>query len=188
MSTQEGIIDGIAKRYAKALFDLSVESSKTEKTTIRRDVAKLTKILKTSDSFSQLVRSPVLSADVQDKAIQAVLARAKIGTIVAQFVGLVCQNRRAYALASIMTGFAALEAKERGEITAEIISVSKLNAVQEKAVKTQLKKKFGKDVRIDATIDPAMLGGLIVKVGSQMIDGSLRTKLNSLKQAMYEAG
>lgn len=188
MSAPEGIISNIARRYAKALFGLSTESPKAEKTRISRDVAKLTKILNTSDSFIQLVRSPVVSAENQNKAIQAVLTKAKIGMTVSKFIGLIVQHRRTYALPSIVASFAALEAKERGEITAKVRSAKKLSADQAKTVKTQLKKKFGKDVRIDATIDTSLLGGLIVTVGSQMIDGSLRTKLNSLKQAMSEAG
>lgn len=188
MSAQESIISGIAGRYASALFELSQESSKTEQRAISQSIAKLDKLFTTGDRFARLLASPVVSADEQIKAMSAIMKKAGIGGTVANFASLVVNNRRAFVLQSICKAFMALEAKARGEITAEVVSAEKLSPTHEKALKTQLKKKFGKDIRIDAQIDASILGGLIVKVGSQMIDGSLRHKLNSLKQAMNEAG
>ena len=188
MSAQETIVDTIAERYANALFGLAEESSAAEKKRISAGVKLLSQIIASNEKLEQALRSPVIDAVSQDNALQAVLQKAKIDETVAKFVGLVIQNRRAFSLPAILTAYARLEARARGEISAEIVSAKKLSAAQTKSIKTQMKKTYGKDVAITAVIDPSILGGLIVKVGSQMVDGSLRTKLNSLKQAMNEAG
>ncbi|MGC6475158.1 MAG: F0F1 ATP synthase subunit delta [Parvibaculales bacterium] len=188
MSAQESIIDTIASRYAHALFGLADESKAADKKRISKDVEALAKIIDASENLQNMLRSPVISADEQTQALTAILKKAKTGDDVTKFVGLVVQNRRAFSLPTILKAYSQLEAKARGEMVAEIVSAQKLTPAQEKSIKSEMKKSYGKDVRINATIDPAILGGLIVKVGSRMVDGSLRTKLNSLKQAMNEAG
>ena len=187
MSAQESTIDTISERYANALFDLAQEGSVAEKKRIGLSVKKLADIISSNDKFQQALRSPVIDAKSQDKAVQAILKKAKISDTVAKFAGLVVANRRAFSLLSILKAYELIEARARGEISAEVISSKKLSAAQTKSIKTQMKKAYGKDISITAITDPSILGGLILKVGSQMIDGSLRTKLNSLKQAMNEA-
>ncbi len=187
MSAQESIIDTIAERYARALINLADKGGAAEKKRISEDVEKLAQIILSSEKFQQVLQSPVIQANMQDKAIQAILKKAKINATVAKFVGLVVQNRRAFSLPLILTAYVTFEARARGEISAEIISAQKLFAEQEKSIKAQMKKTYGKEVTLKSVLDASILGGLIVKVGSHMVDGSVRTKLNLLKQAMNEA-
>ena len=187
-SDQTSVIDALAARYAGALFELAGEADKAAQARIGKDMATLGVMLNESQDFARTIASPVMDAATQADALQAVLEKAKIGDTVTKFIALVTRNRRVYALGAMVKAYAALSAKADGQMRAEIVAAEKLSPAQEKTLHTQLKKTFGQDVQMHQKIDPRILGGLIVKMGSQMIDGSLRTKLNTLEQAMNEVG
>lgn len=187
-SDQTSVMDTLAARYAGALFELAGATDKATQSRTRQDMAALGTMLKTSPDFARIVRSPVIDAATQADALQAVLAEAKISDMVTKFIALVTRNRRIYALGAMVKAYAALGAQADGQMRAEIIAAEKLSPAQEKNLHAQLKKTFGQDVHMQLKIDPRILGGLIVKMGSRMIDGSLRTKLNTLEQAMNEVG
>jgi F-type H+-transporting ATPase subunit delta len=178
------IVSGVADRYASALFDLARESNAVD--AVKSDLDALGALLEESADLRRLVRSPVFSADEQLKAITAVLEAAQLGALTANFVKVVVKNRRLFALPGMIEAFANLIAKERGEVTAEVTSAEPLSEAQSTALAESLRDKLGKVVALRAKVDPSLIGGLIVRVGSRMIDTSLRTKLNTLKVAMRE--
>lgn len=186
MSGEEPIITGMAGRYAVALFELALEAKKLKE--VEKDLKEFAAMLDGSDDLTRLVRSPVISAEQQRTALAAVLSKAKITGLTANFLNLVAKNRRLFAARDMIRAFGVLCSRHRGEVTAQVVSASKLSAAQAKALKASLKSAAGKDVQIDASVDESLLGGLIVKLGSRMIDTSLRTRLNNLKFAMKEVG
>jgi F-type H+-transporting ATPase subunit delta len=145
-------------------------------------------MLDASEDLRRLVRSPVISAENQEKALAAVLDKAGIRGLTANFLKLITRNRRLFAIGDMLKNFRALLARERGEVTADVASAHPLTPEQMNALKDMLRMQAGKDVQINTRVDPNLLGGLIVKVGSRMIDSSLRTKLNNLKVAMKGIG
>ena len=175
----------MAGRYATALFELAEGANSLDATA--SDLANVSALINESDDLRRLVLSPVFSADEQGRAIAAVLERAGIKGLVANFIGLVIHNRRLFALPDMIRGFNAMLAVKRGELTADVTSAHALNDAQIQSLKASLKSATGRDVQINDTVDASLLGGLVVKVGSRMIDSSLKTKLNSLKLAMKEA-
>jgi F-type H+-transporting ATPase subunit delta len=141
-----------------------------------------------SPDLARLVRSPVFGVDDQMKAISAILTKAKIKGLAANFLRVITTNRRLFAARDIIRGFRALVARHRGEVTAQVTVAEQLNDKNLDALKSALKSVTGgKDIDLEVTVEPAIIGGLIVKVGSRMIDSSLRTKLNAIKFAMKEA-
>ncbi|MGD9868531.1 MAG: F0F1 ATP synthase subunit delta [Hyphomicrobiales bacterium] len=184
MAVEEPIVAGVAGRYATALFELAEESGKTD--AVAADLVGFQKLLDESADLSRLVRSPVFTVEDQQRALAAVLSKAGIKGLTADFFGLVARNRRLFALPEMIGAFKSLVARKRGEISAEVRSATKLDAKQTAALKTALKDVTGQDVTFTTSVDPALLGGLVVKIGSRMIDTSLRTKLNNLKMAMKE--
>jgi len=174
----------VAGRYASALFDLAREQGQL--TQVEADVGAVQKLLDESADLRQLVRSPVIAADEQRKALLAVLAKAGVGGLVSNFLGLVARNRRLFATPDMLKAFRAIAARHRGEVAAEVASAQPLSEAQLTQIKDTLRVQVGKDVRLATRVDPALLGGLVVKIGSRMIDSSLRTKLNSLKTLMKE--
>jgi F-type H+-transporting ATPase subunit delta len=180
------IVEGVAGRYAAALFDLAKESSKVSE--VEADLVKFQSLLDMSDDLKSMVRSPVIAAEDQAKAISAVLAKAGIGGLAANFFKMIAGNRRLFAVQDMIKAFRAIAAKERGEVTAEVVSAVALSDAQTAELKQTLKASVGKDVTLNASVDPSLLGGLIVKVGSRMVDSSLRTKLQSLKTQLAGAG
>jgi len=186
VSGQDPIVAGVAGRYATALFELAREGRKLKQ--VEKDLGSLEAMLDGSADLTRLVRSPVFSAEDQARAMGAVLAKAKIKGLTANFVGLIAKNRRLFALRDMIAAFRALLARERGEATADVATAAKLSAAQLKRLKTTLKSALGQDVTVAARVDPELLGGLVVKVGSRMIDNSLKTKLDNLKVAMKEVG
>lgn len=186
VSGEEPIITGMAGRYASALFELALEARKLKE--VEKDLREFAAMLDASGDLTRLVRSPVISAAQQANALEAILKKAGIKGLTASFLNLVARNRRLFAVRDMIRAFEALCARHRGEITAQVASASKLSAAQTRALRTALKSAVGKDVRIDARVEEALLGGLVVKVGSRMIDTSLRTKLDNLKFAMKEVG
>jgi F-type H+-transporting ATPase subunit delta len=179
-------ISGIAKRYASALFDLARDEKAVDK--VEAELVDLKKALADSDDLHRLVTSPAFSAEDQERALLAVLKKAKASKLLASFLGIVARNRRLFALPGMIDAFQVMAAEARGEVAADVTSAEPLKDAQRKSLSTALKDAFGRDVTLNEIVDPAILGGLIVKVGSCMVDTSLRTRLNSLKIAMKEVG
>ncbi len=173
-------------RYATALFELALEGKALDR--ISKDLEKIQDMLENSSDLERLVKSPVFSTDEQMRALTAVFKKVKISKLPMNFVSLITQNRRLFAISDMIKAFGMLLAQHRGEITAEVTSATKLTVRQMNAVKSELKAVVGRDVKLDAHIDASLLGGLIVKVGSRMVDNSLKTKLEGLKIAMKEVG
>jgi len=180
-----GIVSGMAGRYATALFELALESSVVEQ--VQADLKAFSALVASSPDMQRLVRSPVFSADEQARALDAVLDKASISGIARNLLRVVAANRRLFAVDQIIRGFNALSARQRGEVTAEVTVAEQLNDARMSDIRDALKQVTGKDVQVDVTVDPSIIGGLKVKVGSRMVDASLRTKLNSIKFAMKEA-
>ncbi|MFT3732751.1 MAG: F0F1 ATP synthase subunit delta [Hyphomicrobium sp.] len=186
MATDDTSVDGVAGRYASALFELANESSAVE--TIEKDLVNFQALLDESPDLVRLVRSPVIAADDQSKAIVVILDKAGIGGLTANFLKLVTANRRLFVIQDMIKAYRLLAAKARGEISAEVTSAFALNDEQIAALKETLKASVGKDVTLQSRVDPSILGGLIVKVGSRMIDSSLKTKLQNMKAVLSGAG
>lgn len=184
--TASSPLSGVADRYAGALFELCTSAAKIK--AAEKDLNSLDAAIADSADLSRLIKSPVFSADDQMKAIDAVLAKAGLSDMVSNFIRVVAKNRRLFVLPTMIDAFRRMAADARGEIAGEVTSAAKLTADQRKELKAALKAKMGKDVALTETVDPTILGGLIVKVGSQMIDTSVRTKLTSLKTMMKEVG
>jgi F-type H+-transporting ATPase subunit delta len=180
------LISGVAERYASSLFELALETGSID--SVSADLDRFQALLDESEDLRRLVASPVFSAEDQQKAASAVAEKAGISGVVLSFIKVVAGNRRLFALPGMIRAFREIAADHRGEVTAEVTSAHALTATQEKELKSALKGVTGKDVTIAVTIDPSILGGLIVKVGSRQIDTSLRTKLSTLKLALKEVG
>ena len=176
----------MAGRYATALFDLAREQGKLEET--EEALARLSASLDESEDLARLVRSPIFSADEQSAALAAMSKQAGLPALAANFMQLLVKNRRLFALRDIITGFRKLSADHRGELTADVTSAVALSKTQADELKATLKAKTGKSITLVEKVDPAILGGLVVKVGSRMVDSSIRTKLQNLKYAMKEVG
>jgi F-type H+-transporting ATPase subunit delta len=180
------MISGMAGRYATAVFELALESNAVD--AVKGDLDRFDALVSESADLARLVRSPVFGADEQGKALAAVLAKADIGGLAAKFLLLVTSNRRLFAVGEINRAYRALVARHKGELTAQVTVAETLSDAHRNAIRDALKSVTGKDVGLDVKVDPAIIGGLVVKLGSRMVDSSLRTKLNSIKQAMKEVG
>ena len=176
--------EGVAGRYASALFDLAKETGALDK--VAGELKIFRGMLDQSPDLTRLVRSPVFSAGDQGRALGAVLSKAGISGLTANFLGLLAKNRRLFIASDVMKGYRTLLARHKGEVEAEVTSAHPLSETQLTALRATLTSKLGKDVTVNTRVEPALLGGLIVKVGSRMIDSSIRTKLNSLKNTMKE--
>lgn len=186
MAKSSSPVSQVAERYARSLFELASDSKSVAK--VEADLSSFEKLLASSTDLDRLIKSPAFSADDQLKAISAIADKAKIGGLVGNFLRVVARNRRLFAIPGIISAFRSIAAEARGEVTAEVTSAHALTAAQQTELKAALKSAAGKDVVINVTVDPALLGGLIVKMGSRQIDTSLQTKLNSLKLALKEVG
>jgi F-type H+-transporting ATPase subunit delta len=186
VSSDDPMMASMAGRYAAALFELAKEQRQLEQ--VERDVGTFQSMLDGSDDLRRLVRSPVISADDQAKALAAILEKAGISGLTGNFLKLIARNRRLFAAADMLKGFRTLLARERGEVSADVASAHPLTPEQMQLLSDTLRTSIGKNVRIDTRVDPSLLGGLIVKIGSRMIDSSLRTKLNNLKVVMKGIG
>jgi F-type H+-transporting ATPase subunit delta len=175
----------MAGRYATALFDLALEANTVEP--VKADLDRFDALVAESTDLNRLVRSPVFSVEQQLQALTAVLERAGIGGLAANFLKLTVSNRRLFAVRDMIKAFRALVAQHKGKATAEVTVAEALKDTHVDALRAALKSVTGKDVDLDVKVDPAILGGLVVKVGSRMVDSSLRTKLNGIKHAMKEA-
>ena len=184
MKGEGTIVSGMAGRYATALFELAREERVLD--TVKADLDRFDGLLGDSQDLMRLVRSPVFAAEQQAKALAAVLERAGIGGLAAKFLQVVAANRRLFAVKEIIRDFRLLLARHKGEVTAEVTLAERPDERQLGAIKDALRAVTGKDVQVDVKIDPSIIGGLIVKLGSRMVDSSLRTKLKSIKHAMKE--
>jgi F-type H+-transporting ATPase subunit delta len=183
---EEPIVSGMAGRYATALFELARDTGAIDQT--MADLDRFDALIADSPDLLRLVRSPVFTAEQQQGALAAVLDRAGIGALAANFLLLVTAKRRLFAVRDMIRAFRALVAGYKGEVTAHVTVAEKLADRHLEALKDALKAVTGKDVTLDVTVEPAIIGGLVVKVGSRMVDSSLKTKLNSIKHAMKEVG
>ncbi len=181
----EAQLSGIAGRYALAVFELALETKSIE--TVERDFAALKTMLAESADLARFVRAPVFNRDEQAKGMQALLDAAGAAPLTTKFVLLLCAKRRLFVLPDALRDFATLVAHQRGEITAEIASAHALSDAQTDELKRVLKAKLQREPQLVTHVDPSLLGGLVVKVGSRMIDSSLRAKLNALRNAMRGA-
>jgi F-type H+-transporting ATPase subunit delta len=172
----------LAGRYATALFSLAQE--KKGVAAVEASLSKLVTALRESDDLRALTSSPVLSRSAAKSAIAAVAKAMKLDTLTTNTLGVLAENRRLAEIASVARCFTQLAANQRGEVSAEVTSAYPLSAAQTKAIAAQLKKRMGTDVAIQSKVDPSIMGGLTVRVGSQMIDSSIKTHLNTLAQAM----
>lgn len=188
--SSSSLTSGVAGRYAAALHELAASAKGGAKAidAVESDLDGLQGLLDQSDDLRRLVQSPAFTKEAQGKALAAVLDKAGIKGLTAQFIGVVADNRRLFALPGMIKAFKQMAAEGRGEIAAQVTSAIALTAAQRKALSESLKEKLGSKVTLSETVDPSILGGLVVKVGSRMIDTSLKTKLNALKYAMKEAG
>ncbi|MEM8650448.1 MAG: F0F1 ATP synthase subunit delta [Pseudomonadota bacterium] len=186
MANSESMTSGVTARYASALFDLALSEKKIP--AVEKDLGRFDALMEGSDDLKRLVVSPVFSAEDQLRAVDAVLTKAKITGLVGNFVRVVAKNRRLFAMPGMLTAFRRLVAEHKGEASADVTVATALTAAQTKELKAALKSVVGKDVAINATVDPSILGGMIVKVGSKQIDTSLKTRLSSLKLALKEVG
>ena len=182
MENSGGIQASLAGRYATALFELARDERKLD--SVEESLAALKRALADSADLRELTTSPVTTRDEAVKAVGAVAGAMKVDPLTANFLGVLAQNRRLAQLGNIIRAFNLLAARHRGETNAEIVSARPLDEKQVEAIRANLKSRIGRDVRVDLAVDPAILGGLVVKVGSQMIDGSIRTRLNNLAHAM----
>ena len=173
-------------RYATALFDLARDENSID--AVKADLDRFAAMLDESADLKRLVRSPVFAAETQLKALSAVLEKAEITGVSANFLKVLAANRRLFAVSEVIRAFNALVAKFKGEATADVTVAETLSDKNLEALKAALKSVTGKDVTLDVKVDPSIIGGLVLKLGSRMVDSSLRTKLNSIKNAMKEAG
>jgi F-type H+-transporting ATPase subunit delta len=182
VATEEPHFAGLAGRYATAVFELAQEQNAVE--ALETDFAALKTMIRESDDMARLVRSPVFDREDQERGMNAILHRMEAAPLTRRFVLLLAAKRRLFVLLDIIGVFEALVARMRGEVRATVTSARPLADAEVADLKATLKAKLGRDAMLDTHVDPTLLGGLVVKVGSRMIDSSLRTKLNGLRAAM----
>jgi len=180
-------VSGMAGRYARALFELALEGRSVD--AVKADLDKFDGMVAANPDLHRLVRSPVFGAEEQGRALAAVLAKAGIGGLASNFLLYVTSNRRLFAVGDMIRDFRKLVARWKGEVGAEVTAAETLSSAHLDALKSALKTVTGgKEIDLNVKIDRAIIGGLVVKLGSRMVDSSLRTKLNAIKHAMKEAG
>jgi F-type H+-transporting ATPase subunit delta len=179
-------VSGLAERYAAALFDIADERRTLDE--VASDLRQLRAMLAASVDLSRLVRSPILTRGEQGKAIAALAAHAGFSPLVGDFLAVVAKNRRLFAIPAMIEAYLGKLAERRGEITAEVVAARPLSDTQLALLSEQLRRSFGRRVSVDARVDSGLIGGMIVKVGSRMVDGSLRSKLQRLQLAMKGIG
>ena len=185
MAGEDPITSGMAGRYATALFELALEQKTID--SVKADLDRFDALVAESEDLRRLVRSPVFTAEQQTKALKAVLDQAGIGGLAANFLLLVAHNRRLFAVRNMIKAYRALVTRHKGEVSAQVTVAEPLSEAHHARLKDALKAVTRQEVQVDVQIDPAIIGGLIVKLGSRMVDSSLRTKLNAIKFAMKEA-
>jgi F-type H+-transporting ATPase subunit delta len=186
VAQQQQTVSGVPGRYARALHELATEAGNIDE--VAEDLRQFQAMMDGSEELKRLIRSPVFRAEAQISALGAIVKATGFGALSSNFILLAARNRRLSALPDMIQGFLALIARERGEVTAEVISAEKLSAKQATALKDELAVRVGGAVTLVTKTDSSLIGGMIVKIGSRMIDDSLKTKLQNLKIAMKGAG
>ena len=186
MSEPASISSGIAARYATALFELAREAKTLG--ALEADADALTAALAASADFRTLIASPVISRDDQAASMAAIAKKMGLSDLTANTLQVLAAKRRLFVLPYMLTNLAARIAAEKGEVTAEVASATALSAAQVKSLAATLKARVGKDVKLKTTVDESLIGGLVVKLGSTMIDTSIKAKLAALQNAMKEVG
>jgi F-type H+-transporting ATPase subunit delta len=186
VSEPASISTGIAGRYAAAVFDLVKEDNALS--ALQSDIDALDAAMSDSADFRTLITSPLFTRDQQEAAIGALAAKMGLSAIMANTLRLMASKRRLFVLPQLTTALRGLIAVEKGEVTAEVTAAAALSEAQQKSLAATLKQAVGKDVNIKLAVDSRLIGGLVVKVGSQMIDTSIRAKLNALQNKMKEVG
>jgi len=184
VSDQDVITGAVATRYASALYELAVEAKSLK--SVEKDVKTLKSLFAKNDDLGRLIANPVFATEDKAQALIAVSAKAKVGKLTSQFIGTVTQNRRSEDLPKIFSAFEALAAKKRGSQIAIVTSAHKMTPAQLASLKTNLKKSTGQSVDVETRIDPDLLGGFVVRIGSRLYDSSLKTKLEDLRIALKE--
>jgi F-type H+-transporting ATPase subunit delta len=182
VEASSGIQASLAGRYATALFELARDGKTID--TVEASLAKLRQALDESADFRRLTTSPLISRADATRAVEATASSLKLDATTAKFLGVLAENRRLNQLGPVIRAFRQLAAAHRGETNAEVTSAYPLSDDQVAALKQQLRQRIGRDVAVDCSVDPSLLGGLVVRIGSQMIDSSIRTRLKSLAHAM----
>jgi F-type H+-transporting ATPase subunit delta len=180
------MVSGVAERYAKALLDLAEEEKTVD--SVDADLDRFAGLIAESSDLARLVRSPVFSAEEQEKAVTAVLAKAGITGAAGNFIRLVAAKRRLFVLPSMINAYKAMVAEKKGIVGAEVTLAEQPSPKRLEDIKSALREVAGSEIALDVKINPAIIGGLIVKLGSRMIDASLRSKLNSIRLALKEVG
>lgn len=182
MSAPRSVLSKIARPYGSALFDLASEAKAVE--AVEADLDAVARLIESSDDFSRFLVSPTIATDVKSTALSSIIEKTNPHELVANTLRLVARNGRLFALSEIIAEYKRLAAESRNEVSAEVTSAAPLTKEQENELAAVLKDKIGKDVSLIANVDESLIGGLVVKVGSQMIDTSLKTKLSAMKIAM----
>lgn len=182
MENSGGIQASLSGRYATALFELAREKGAID--TVESSLGAVKQALADSAEFAALTSSPLIARNDAASGVAAAAKAMKLDSLTANFLGVLAQNRRLAALPGIVRDFRTLAARHRGEMSADVVSAHPLSPAQVTALKAQLRERVGRDVNVDLSVDPSLLGGLVVKIGSQMIDSSIKTRLNSLAHAM----
>lgn len=185
MAEDSSRLADVGARYAQALFELADEANAVA--VAENDLKALKAMSAESADLRRLIASPAFSAEDKGKALSAVVDAAELNPLTKKFIGLLAANNRVAALPAVITAFEHLAAERRGAVAADVTSAIKLTAAQQKAIAAALKKAFGKDPEISTHIDPSILGGLKVKVGSKLFDASLKSRLDQLKFALKRA-
>ena len=186
MSESASISSGIAERYATAVFELVKESGDLKK--LETNLDDMASALSASAELRDLITSPILGRDEQGAAMAAVAKKMGLLPVMQNVLSLMASKRRLFVVPQMVTQLRGMIAEEKGEVTADVVSATEMSAAQTKKLAETLKASVGKDVKINVTVDESLIGGLVVKVGSKMIDTSIRSKLNSLQNAMKEVG
>ena len=186
MAAQNSVLIHIARPYATALFDLARDEGNLAD--VEAGLELIAERAAESEDFERFLRSPVISADDKARAVEEIMEKSGAGPLIVNFVRLVAENGRLFALLPMIGVFEDLAAKDRGEVRADVTSAEPLTEAQVSSLAETLKEKIGKTVTLNQHVDPSLIGGLVVKVGSRMIDSSLKTKLAAMKIAMKEVG
>ena len=182
MDNSGGITASLQGRYASALFDLASEQGNVS--AVESDLESIGEAIRVSDDLAALIRNPRISRDAAAGAMNGIARLLKLSPLTQNFLGVLSGNRRLGKLPEIVRAFASIAAAQRGEVSAEVTSAHPLSAAQLSALSAKLKAREGKEVKLKASVDPAILGGLVVRIGSRQIDSSIRTRLNTLASAM----
>ena len=186
MTASTSLTAGAAGRYATALFELASEAGALEQT--EADLNSLEAAMADSDDLVQVIKNPLYTRSQQGAAMAAVSDAMGVSALVKNVVGLMATKRRLFALPEMIKGFQALMADHRGEVTADVTAARPMSDAQTEALAAQIKEAMGRDVKLNVTVDEGIIGGLVVRVGSKMIDSSIRSKLAALQNAMKEVG